>query len=63
MNYGEDFTLPVELLEQVKEQGLDVLPELIHTVLNTAMQARTHEIPGKSRIIFHSRIFAIIETD
>jgi len=25
MTYREDFTLPAELLEQVQEQGLDVL--------------------------------------
>ena len=29
MTYREDFTLPAEVLEQVQEQGLDVLPELI----------------------------------
>jgi len=39
MTYREDFTLPAELLEQVQEQGLDVLPELIRVVINTAMQA------------------------
>jgi len=31
MTYREDFTLPAELLEQVQEQGLDVLPELIRS--------------------------------
>ena len=39
MTYREDFTLPRELLEQVQEQGLEVLPELIRIVLNHAMQA------------------------
>jgi putative transposase len=39
MTYREDFTLPAELLEQVQEQGLEVLPELIRIVLNHAMQA------------------------
>src|SRR5215216_1152225 len=39
MTYREDFTLPVELMEQVQEQGLDVLPELIRIVINAAMQA------------------------
>jgi putative transposase len=43
MTYREDFTLPAELLEQVKEQGLDVLPELIRVILNTAMQAERSE--------------------
>jgi len=39
MTYCNDFTLPAELLEQVQEQGLEVLPELIRIVLNAAMQA------------------------
>lgn len=43
MTYREDFTLPAELLEQVQEQGLDVLPELIRVILNTAMQAERSE--------------------
>jgi len=38
MTYQTDCTLPVELLEQIADQGLDVLPELIRTVINTAMQ-------------------------
>jgi putative transposase len=43
MTYREDFTLPAELLEQVQEQGLDVLPELIRVIINTAMQAERTE--------------------
>jgi transposase-like protein len=43
MTYCEDFTLPAELLEQVKEQGLEVLPELIRVIINTAMQAERAE--------------------
>ena len=43
MTYHKDFTLPAELLEQVQEQGLDVLPELIRIVLNAAMQAERSE--------------------
>jgi len=43
MTYRQDFTLPVELMEQVAEQGLDVLPELIRIVLNAAMQAERSE--------------------
>ncbi len=39
MTYRQDFTLPAELLEQVQEQGLEILPELIRIVLNAAMQA------------------------
>jgi putative transposase len=38
MTYRTDCTLPDELLEQIADQGLDVLPELIRTVINTAMQ-------------------------
>ena len=37
MTYQNDCTLPTELLEQIAEQGLAVLPELIATVVNTAM--------------------------
>jgi transposase-like protein len=43
MTYREDFTLPAELLEQVQEQGLEILPELIRVILNTAMQAEREE--------------------
>ena len=43
MTYRQDFTLPAELLEQVQEQGLDVLPELIRVILNTAMQAEREQ--------------------
>jgi transposase-like protein len=38
MTYKSDCTLPEELLDQITEQGLDVLPELIRTVINVAMQ-------------------------
>jgi transposase-like protein len=43
MTYREEFTLPAEILEQVAEQGLDVLPELIRIVINAAMQAERSE--------------------
>ena len=43
MTYGNDFTLPAELMEQVQAQGLDVLPELIRIVINAAMQAERSE--------------------
>jgi transposase-like protein len=43
MTCREDFTLPAELLEQVQEQGLDVLPERIRIVINAAMQAECSE--------------------
>jgi transposase-like protein len=38
MTYQADCTLPDELLSQIAERGLDVLPELIRTVINAAMQ-------------------------
>ena len=43
MTYRNDFTLPVELMEQVAEQGLGILPELIRIVINAAMQAERSE--------------------
>jgi len=38
MTHKPDCTLTPEILEQIAEQGLDVLPELIRTIINTAMQ-------------------------
>jgi putative transposase len=38
MTYQTDCILTDELLEQIADKGLDVLPELIRTVINTAMQ-------------------------
>ncbi len=43
MTYRQDFTVPAELMEQVAEQGLDVLPELIRIMINAAMQAERSE--------------------
>ncbi|MCI0557801.1 MAG: IS256 family transposase [Nitrososphaera sp.] len=43
MTYRNDFTLPAELIEQVQEQGLEILPELIRIVINAAMQAERSE--------------------
>jgi transposase-like protein len=43
MTYHNDFTLPAELMEQVAEQGLEILPELIRIVVNAAMQAERSE--------------------
>jgi len=37
VTYRNDFTLPAELMEQVAEQGLEILPELIRIVVNAAM--------------------------
>jgi putative transposase len=38
MTYQNDFTLPTEIVEQIAENGLEYLPELIRTVVNTAMK-------------------------
>lgn len=48
MTYQDHFTLPIELLEQVAEQGLDFLPELIRIVINTAMQMERQRHLGVS---------------
>lgn len=39
MTYQDDFTLPVELLEQISAEGFEFLPELIRILINAAMQA------------------------
>lgn len=46
MTYQNDCTLPTELLEQIAEQGLAVLPELIATVVNSAMQLERQRYLG-----------------
>jgi len=38
MTYQEDFTIPIEYLEQIGEQGLSYMPELIRILVNAAMQ-------------------------
>jgi len=38
MTYQTDCTLLEELIEQIAQQGLDILLEIIRTVINTAMQ-------------------------
>jgi putative transposase len=43
MTYRNDFTLLTELLEQVSQQGFDILPELIRIVMNAAMQAERQQ--------------------
>lgn len=46
MTHRPDCTLPTEILEQIAEQGLDILPELIRIVVNTAMQAERQAYLG-----------------
>jgi hypothetical protein len=43
MTCQADCTSPDELLEQIADQGVDVLPELIRMVINTAMQIERHQ--------------------
>ncbi len=43
MTYQEDFTIPVKVLEQIAEQGLDGLPKLIGIVVNAAMRAERQQ--------------------
>jgi hypothetical protein len=46
MTYQYNFTLPTDFLEKLTEQGLDFLPELIHIVINTAMQVERQKHLG-----------------
>ena len=46
MTYQTDCTLPKELLEQIVAQGLDAVPEMIRTIINTAMQLERQEHLG-----------------
>jgi len=48
MTYQTDCTLTDELLEQIADQGLDVLPELIRTVINSAMQIERQQFLNAS---------------
>ena len=43
MTCRNDFTLPAEWMEQVAEQGLEILPELIRIVINAAMHSERSE--------------------
>jgi putative transposase len=46
MTYQPDFTLPAEILEQVADQGLAILPDLIRIMFNAAMQAEREKYLG-----------------
>ncbi len=46
MTYQTDCTLPKELLEQIVAQGLDAVPEMVRTIINTAMQLERQEHLG-----------------
>ena len=43
MTYQANYTLPIELLEQIAADGLDALPDLIRIIINTAMQAERQQ--------------------
>lgn len=49
MTYQNDFTLPPEIMEQIAEQGMAYLPELIQTLVNTAMQIERQKYLGAAR--------------
>ncbi len=46
MTYQTNCTLSKELLEQIVAQGLDAVPEMIRTIINTAMQLERQEHLG-----------------
>jgi hypothetical protein len=46
MTYPADCTLPTELLEQIASEGLDCLPALLRTIINTAMQVERQQHLG-----------------
>jgi putative transposase len=43
MTYQQDCTLPADLLQQVSEQGLEIVPELLRTIINAAMQGERQQ--------------------
>lgn len=49
MTYQNDFTLPAEIMEQIAEGGMAYLPELIQTLVNTAMQIERQKYLGAAR--------------
>ena len=46
MTYENNCTLPNELLAQIADEGLACLPELIQTLINTAMQIERQQHLG-----------------
>ena len=38
MTYRADYSISEDLLKEITEQGLDVMPELIRILINAAMQ-------------------------
>ena len=50
-DYRSRLYLPEKLLEQIAQQGLDVLPAIIRTGINAAMQIeqQTYWVPGPAK--------------
>ena len=46
MTYQPNYTLPIELLEQIASDGLDAMPELIRILINQAMQVERQQYLG-----------------
>jgi putative transposase len=46
MTHKADCTLSEEIMEQIAEQGLDILPEVVRIIVNTAMQAERQAYLG-----------------
>jgi hypothetical protein len=43
MTYQKNFTLLIELIKQMAEEGLDFIPELIRIVINTTMRVESQK--------------------
>ena len=46
MTYRPEYSIPSELLEEIAEHGLDVVPELIRTLINAAMRIERQRFLG-----------------
>ena len=46
MTYRPEYSIPGELLEEIAEHGLDVVPELIRTLINAAMRIERQRYLG-----------------
>jgi len=46
MTYHPEYSIPEDLLEEIAEQGLDVVPELIRTIINAAMRIERQRYLG-----------------
>jgi len=46
MTYQPEYSIPEELLEEIAEQGLHIVPELIRTLVNAAMQLERQRYLG-----------------